>query len=203
MSREAFKEAAGFLLEVLDRVPPDKWAAPGLGVWNVRELASHATRSMTNVEIYSKAPAKSVDLEDGAAYFVKALEPAGISESIAERTRQFSRTLGDDLPEDAKAIYARVRGLLETLPDSLIVTTQVGGMRLLDYLSTRTFEIVIHSIDLTDALELDLKPPPLALAETAHLMTEIGLRRGRAVELLMASAGRRSLPPGFCLLDQR
>ena len=33
-------------------VPPDSWELPALGVWNVRDLAGHASRALLTVETY-------------------------------------------------------------------------------------------------------------------------------------------------------
>ena len=40
-----------------------------------------------------------------------------------------------------------VKNKLEELSDDHIMGTLTGGMRLIDYLPTRTFELIIHTMD--------------------------------------------------------
>ena len=72
MSREAFDQVIDFFLDILDQVSADRWEAPALGVWSVRELVGHTSRLMTLVEEYATVGA------GGRTGF-------GTSEEIAER----------------------------------------------------------------------------------------------------------------------
>ena len=50
MSRETYEEAIEFFVSTVAQVPADSWSEPALGVWNVRDLAGHASRAMLTVE---------------------------------------------------------------------------------------------------------------------------------------------------------
>jgi hypothetical protein len=73
-------------------------------------------------------------------------------------------------------------------------------MRLRDYLPTRVFELVVHTLDLAAALGLEAEPPPDALAVCLELAASLAQRRGAGPAVLMALSGRRPLPPDFSLL---
>ena len=97
-------------------------------------------------------------------------------------------------------IAARPLGLLDDTDGIPVVTTIAGGMRLADYLPTRTFELVVHTLDLTAALGLSAEPPPAAAAQALALVAGVAVADGRAAPLLLAATGRTGLPPGFTLL---
>ena len=81
-----------------------------------------------------------------------------------------------------------------------VVTTIAGGMRLADYLPTRTFELVVHTADLAAALGLASEPPPVPAAQALDLVAQLAVTDGRATALLRAATGREGLPPGFSVL---
>ena len=90
--------------------------------------------------------------------------------------------------------------LVDTADGSELVTTIAGGMRLADYLPTRTFELAVHTADLARALDVPLDIPATAAAEALHLVTDLAVAEGRAGPLLLAATGRPGLPDGFSVL---
>mgnify|MGYP003309872599 FL=1 len=84
--------------------------------------------------------------------------------------------------------------------DDHIMGTVVGGMRLIDYLPTRTFELIIHTMDLAKAVGVDAKPPEKGMTATLEILGQIALYRGHASDLLLAATGRGGLPVGFSVL---
>jgi hypothetical protein len=83
---------------------------------------------------------------------------------------------------------------------SELVTTIVGGMRLADYLPTRTFELAVHTCDLATALGLPLEVPASAAAQALRLVTDLAVAEGTAGPLLLAATGRPVLPAGYSVL---
>jgi len=79
--------------------------------------------------------------------------------------------------------------------------TLVGGMRLIDYLPTLTFELIIHTMDLAKAVGVDAKPPENGMAATLEILGQLALYRGQASDLVMAATGRHGLPNGFTVLS--
>jgi hypothetical protein len=75
-------------------------------------------------------------------------------------------------------------------------------MHLENYLSTRTFELVVHSLDIAAAVP-DVEPPEFSdqlLSEVARVAATAAVLRGSGVELLLALTGRAALSPGFSMV---
>jgi len=89
--------------------------------------------------------------------------------------------------------------LVASCDGSELVTTIAGGMRLVDYLPTRTFELVVHTCDLARALGAPMDPPPVAAAQALEIVAELALADGIAGPLLLAATGR-AMPSGFSVL---
>ena len=157
---------------------------PGLGEWTVIELAAHTMRALTTVEQYVAAgPSGPPQLEDAAAYVAAYLDARRrqpeLDAQVAARGRQSVGALGDDPGGEFSATVARVAALLATTDGETTVSTPWGAIRLVDYLRTRVMELVMHGMDLAAALSVDWRPPPEALTDTLHLLSEVAVRTGR------------------------
>lgn len=185
---EAFLALAG-------RIPGDAWDRPALGVWDVRSLVGHTARAMTTVRDYLHKPADQVACEDAVDYFVAALAAASpdVHAGVAERGVAEGRALGDDPPAALRALADEVKGLLDATGNP-VVTTIAGGMRLQDYLPTRVFELTVHSLDLADAVGLDYVFPQEAVALSVQIIGGVGVRTGRAADVLRLLTGRAGSP---------
>ncbi len=84
-------------------------------------------------------------------------------------------------------------------PDAA-VATPFGGIRMRDYLPTRTLELAVHGLDLAAAMGLPPTCPPCALETSLVLCGTLATHTGKAPGLLLAATGRQALPPGFNLL---
>jgi hypothetical protein len=80
------------------------------------------------------------------------------------------------------------------------VTTVVGGMRLRDYLPTRTFELVVHTSDLAAAIGVRPEVPAPAARQALLVVADLAVAAGLAAPLLLAATGRPGLPTGFTVL---
>lgn len=196
-ARGAFLDAAEAFVELVARVG-DRWAEPGLGEWDVRSLVGHTSRSFLTVETYLARPAAAAELADAAAYF-RAARAIVAGPDVAERGREAGRALGDDPVAAVRQIADRVVALVGSCDGSETVTTVVGGMRLRDYLPTRTFELVVHGTDLAAALDEPFEPPAAAAREALAVVAELAVTDGRSGPLLRAATGRPLLP-GYSVL---
>ncbi len=190
--------AAESFADLVASLPADL-SGPGLGDWDLRALVGHTSRSLTTVSEYLSRPATHVDHASAAAYFAGigsavAADPSG----VAERGRAAGQALGDDPA-------AAVRRLVEAVADDLVgadpeqvITTFAGGMRLRDYLPTRTFELVVHCLDISIAVPVRWTPPPDALLEAVALAGEAAVLRGEGTMLLRLVTGRE--PGGFSIV---
>ena len=135
-----------------------------------------------------------------AAYYVQAMSSPRVHEEVAERARTRAASFGDSPVEAARAVVARTLDAVDALDDDAPVTTNVGPVRLVDYLSTRVLEIVIHSMDVSLAAGVPVETSREALAVTLALLSDIAVAHGDGIALAMALNGRRSLPEGFNVL---
>jgi len=81
------------------------------------------------------------------------------------------------------------------------VTTPAGGMRVRDWLPTRTFELVVHGIDAAAASGVPHNLGLEAVAEATTLATRLAVALGEGDALLRALTGRGELPPKFTVLS--
>lgn len=196
-SCRAFHDAAEWYVATTRRVG-ERWDEPGLGEWSVRDLVGHTSRSLLTVEAYLGRPAESPSLETAADYLRAARELAR-GPGVAERGRDAGAALGDDPAAKVAEIASRVRGIVEACDGAEVVTTIVGGMRLRDYLPTRTFELAVHTADLALALGEPLDVPASAAAQALAVVGDVSLADGTAGPLLLHATGRTGLS-GFSVL---
>ena len=198
--RETYLEAGEFFGGVVDQVDIDGWDEPALGEWCVRDLAGHTYRSFTTVLSYSATPGDKVELERPVDFFLKAFESLTDPKQAAERGRAAGLEIIDDPGLMVRGFAMYVKNKLDELSDDHIMTTPLGGMRLIDYLPTRTFELIIHTMDLAKAVGVDAEPPKSGMESTLQILGQLALYRDHAADLILASTGRRSLPDGFSVL---
>jgi uncharacterized protein (TIGR03083 family) len=197
-SRRAFADAAGWFVSTTALVG-DRWAEPGLGEWDVRALVGHTSRSLLTVEAYLARPAQTVEIPSAADYF-RATRAMAAGPAVAQRGRDAGDALGDDPASAVAEIAARVVPLVDAQDGGALLTTIAGGMRLEDYLPTRTFELAVHTSDLARALDEPLDVPATSAVQALRLVTELAAGDGRAGPLLLAATGRTGLPPGWSVL---
>ena len=197
----SFATAARMYADQVRQIRPDQWDGPGLGDWSLRSLVGHASRSLTTVESYLGQPAERVEVESAPAYYL-AIRSALTADpaAVTERGVQAGLALGGDPAASVADLVERVLPRVER-DDDPVITTIAGGMRLSDYLPTRTFELVVHGYDIARAAGL---PDPAfkeaALIEVASVAAETAVLLGRGPELILALTGRSALSPGFSVV---
>ena len=198
--RETYLEAGEFFGGVVDKIDIDGFEAPALGEWMVRDLIGHTYRSFTTVLSYSANPGDKVELERPVDYFLKSFDSLADPKQVAERGRAAGLEIIDDPKMMVRGFAMYVKNKLEELSDDHIMATPVGGIRLIDYLPTRTFELIIHTMDLAIALGVNDEPPENGLEATIQILGQLALYRGHAPGLILAATGRHVLPDGFSVL---
>jgi Mycothiol maleylpyruvate isomerase N-terminal domain len=194
----AFEEAARWFVATAARVG-DRWGEPGLGEWDVRALVGHTSRSLLTVETYLGQPAREVEVGSADSYY-RATRMVAAGSGVAERGVAAGAALGDEPPAAVAEIADRVLALVGAQTGEELLTTVAGGMRLSDYLPTRTFELAVHTCDRASALGLPLDVPASAAAETTAIIGRVAAADGTAGQVLLALTGRESLPGGFSVL---
>jgi uncharacterized protein (TIGR03083 family) len=197
-ARRAFADAAASFVETAARVG-DRWDRPGLGEWTVRDLTGHTSRALLTVESYLAKPAGAADVASAADYY-RATREIAAGPEVADRGRDAGAALGPDPAAEVARIAARVVPLLAEKTGTELLTTVAGGMRLADYLPTRTFELVVHTADLAVALGLPPDVPAAAAEQALLLVADLAVTDGLAGPLLLAATGRGPLPVGFSVM---
>lgn len=196
--RTAYDEAAHWFAATT-RLVDGRWAEPGLGEWDVRALVGHTSRALLTVEAYLANPAPAVEVATTADYYA-ATRAATTGPQVAQRGRDAGAALGDDPPAAVTRLVAQVTALLTHTDGTELLTTIAGGMRLADYLPTRTFELVVHTADLATALGAPAEPPPSAAASALRVLSALAVQGRAAGAVLLAATGRGPLPDQFSIL---
>lgn len=200
-----FIRSAESFLVLLGQIRAEQWELPGVGNWNVRSLAGHTARAIITVENYlANEAAAQAAIPTAEAYYVAiaaGTTDAADAAAIDARGVAAGKRLGSDPVGWVTAALSRVRDLLEAQPSDRIVTV-IGGLTipLSAYLRTRSFELVVHSIDLSRATGIPTGLPEVALEAAATLAAGIAVSRGQGEDLLLALTGRLALPEGFSVV---
>src|SRR5690242_15845715 len=93
---EAFRAAAATVVELVARIPDGAWDGPGLGVWDLRALVGHTSRSLVTVLEYFDRPVAAEDVPSAEAYYlaVPAIMAGAGADAVAERGRVAGAALG-------------------------------------------------------------------------------------------------------------
>jgi uncharacterized protein (TIGR03083 family) len=182
-------------------IPTDRWDGPGLGGWDLRSLVGHASRSIITVIAYTDTTAEREDIASPQEYYARAraiaaADPAGVE----ERGRLAGRDLGTDPVAAVEALAEAALTKLADGSDLLIAVIGGIGMRLRQYLPTRTFELAVHSLDIAAAADLPFTLPADVLTEATTLAARVAVELGEGDTVLMSLTGRRNLPPSFSVV---
>jgi len=200
MIREAYEGAAWLFVNTVKQVGATQWEQPGLGVWTVRDLIGHTSRALLTVEMYLATPATQQEIMRPVDYYLRVQASLADPGSVAARGRAAGLALGPDPITAVQDIAARVLAQVQTASDAVLVGTPVGGMRLIDYLPSRIFELTVHTLDLAVALPVMVTLPETVAAVALHLLADMALQPDKAAALLLAATGRRALSAGFSVL---
>ena len=197
-SRQSFLTAARAVADLAGRLDAADLGRPGLGTWDVRALLGHTSRAVVTVITYLDRPAVDVDLPSAAAYVgLAASMPAG---DVEQRGIAAGEALGDDPGSAFRDLVATVTGALAPRRDDEVITTIGGGMRIGDYLQTRTFELVVHGFDLGAATGRAVHIDADVLAEAAALAGRVAVEQGRGETFLRSVTGRVPFAPDFSIV---
>jgi uncharacterized protein (TIGR03083 family) len=200
--REAYEQAAQTFVETVQQVGADQWGCIALGEWSVRDLVGHTNRALLTVETYLGQPAAAVEVERPADYFIRASAALADPAAVAARGREAGQALGANPIAAVREAAARVLAEVRVAADDACLTTPVGGMRLIDYLPTRVFELAVHTLDIAAAISVPVALPEGPAALTLGLVADlVASRPDKVAPLLLAATGRQALPQGFSVFS--
>ncbi|WP_152191140.1 maleylpyruvate isomerase N-terminal domain-containing protein [Georgenia satyanarayanai] len=202
---DLFLRCARAYVELVRAVGPADWTRPGLGEWDVRALVGHTTRALTTVvEYLAGAAPDSADVITAPEYFARFVasdDKAAADEAVAVRGHLAGTELGVDPALAVSSLVSEAERALAGARPQQLVATRFGTLRLEEYLRTRTFELVVHGLDLVRAVgaPADLVPRD-GVAAALGLAAQTAAASGRGPAVLAALTGRTPLPDGFSLL---
>ncbi len=199
---EVFEQAASGFVEAVSSLRDADWSRPALGAWDVQALVGHTSRALSTVDTYLVNGGGAPQLDDPIEYFLAVLpdpsDPerrARMDAAVAERGQQAGAELGEHPAEAVTQLAERVVALVRARAADAPVATPAGTMTLASYLPTRSFELTVHTLDLTRAVQLPtpavLGPAVLAACELAG---RLAARRSNAADILLGVLGR-DVPP--------
>lgn len=197
--RRTYRAAVVSFADLVSRVPADRWEEPALGDWTLRELIGHTVSSaLRQVPEVLARPADVVTAGSPQEYWANtrsATQPGGDDDA-----RETGAWLGDDATTRVSELAGLATAALAAVRDDDVVTTPAGGMRVADWLPTRTFELVVHGLDIAADAGVPFEPAADALAETVAQAALIAAAVGDGLEVLRALTGRAALPGDFSVV---
>lgn len=160
---DALAREVGSVGQLLHMLKPKRWEQPTrCAPLTVRELAAHMLRGAVRIEeMMAAGPVDSEPEKDAVTYFQ--YDSAAEAPVIARRAQEASASFPKDLAAtwDLEWTKSLQRARMH-LGDDPVLHSVFGTIRLTEYLKTRIVEVVIHHLDLDDAL--GKKPHPDAKA---------------------------------------
>jgi hypothetical protein len=204
--RRTYRSAAIAFADLVSRIPSSALDEPGLGEWSLRDLLGHTVSSaLRQVPAVLADPASTLVVPAPEAYFALARTAppdlvAAAHAASADDARATGAALGDEPATAVSGFIGRATAALAGAADDDLVTTPAGGMRVRDWLPTRTFELVVHASDAAEAAGLPIGLDYETLAETAALAARVAAATGHGLPVLRSLTGRSPLPSGFSVL---
>ncbi|SDF67198.1 TIGR03083 family protein [Lentzea fradiae] len=205
-AQDTFTAAARAFTGLVETVPADRLSAPGLGEWTVRDLIGHTVSAgLAAVADGLGRPAATEDLTTPESYYALArtagpdVLEAAVAASAADAGAWGAR-LGERPADHVRPLADRAVAAVAAAGPDALVTTAGGGMRLACWLPTRTFELVVHGMDVANATGARLGLPVDVLAEAAGLAARLAAVTGDGRRVLLALTGRSGLPEGFSVV---
>lgn len=195
-----YSQAADTFVNLVTAIDDSAWSGPGLGVWDLRALVGHTSRALITVLTYLDRPADAEAIDSPQQYYALAARQATESDAVAERGRRAGEELGPRPAEAVRELAKRACAMASAADPEALISVLGGGMRVRNYLPTRTFELVAHSYDISAATGIDATFASPVLDHTAALAARIAVALGEGRTILTALTGRNPLPEGFSIV---
>jgi uncharacterized protein (TIGR03083 family) len=171
MSVDALAREVGSIGQLLHALKPKQWELPTrCPPLTVRELSAHMMRGAMRIEeMLDKGPVDSEPEKDAITYFQ--FDAGDEAPVIVKRAQEAAASFPSDLArawdlEWTKALQ-RAR---KHLNDDPVLPNIFGLIRLSEYLKTRVVEVVVHHMDVDDALGKKPHPDAAALEITGDVL---------------------------------
>ena len=204
MTREPFFQAVGFAEPVLvSTAVRERWGQPSrLEHMTIGDVAAHLVRAVSTVATYARGePGEGTPLT-APQYFVSVVDdPSDVSSptnvAVRERSSESSSRGPAAVLSDWRNAVATVEEILGSIPHDRLVTVAGDVVLPLDeYLVTRIVELVIHTDDLAQSIDIETPDlPPLVAEIVGNCLLQVAQIRHGNWPVLRAFA-RRERHPG-------
>src|SRR5262249_26232790 len=145
---------------------------------------------------YIHQPAEVEDVASAHEYYgmVRAMSAQLGTADIVERGRIAGADLGANPADAVDTLVATATEAVRGAQDRLITVIGGLGIRLYPYLTTRTFELAVHGLDIAHATGIAYDLPSAVLEDASVLAARIAVSVGEGPAVLSALTGRASLP---------
>jgi len=192
---EAYRFASHWWRSIVGAVEDHQWSQRGLGDWTVRELVAHTDRAYkTVVEYLEPGTTDITEIYTAAEYFRVVMAEETPHVHIAARARSEAAERSDWLVATDEMAEQALRTVAEA-PSDAVVHLFVGEMQLDQYLATRVVELVVHGLDLSAAIGLDVTPPSTATRVTLRVLTDLAGDATSTAMLRLLTGRDAVLPP--------
>jgi len=197
----ALREECEAVSEVVLALPEGAFGRPTrCADWNVKELLAHMLRDMRRLVMGLEDPAPPKATHDDLGYW-RQHEEAASAPRISARTTRFAAEFpkGTDIARAWDETWHQAVATAEHAAPGRIVSTWGPAMELDQYLRTRVLEILVHRMDLEDALGKDFEPADEAVSIVEETLAGLLGEEPPAdlgwggVEFIEAACGRRGL----------
>jgi hypothetical protein len=137
---------------------------------------------------------------DAEDYYVTAFTEYTDNDAIAARGVEAGKALNENSGAEFEATLGRALALIEKSGPDFVVAIGPIGIPLDEYLRTRVFELVVHSMDIARATNLEHGIPADVVANVADLAARVAVRKGDGEAILFAMTGRKPLRPRYSIL---
>lgn len=170
---DAYREAAHWWRSLVGGIDDPQWEAHGVGEWTVRQLVAHGARAFKTVSEYASGGTKDpTPIDTAAQYFRIVLAEQTPHVHIANRARA-EATDHADWVLATDELWAAADRVLEDRGPAHVMHLFVGEMRLDQYLASRVVELVVHGLDLADAIGLPSTPPAKASRVAVDVLVDL------------------------------
>ncbi|GGL09008.1 maleylpyruvate isomerase N-terminal domain-containing protein [Mangrovihabitans endophyticus] len=204
--RRTYRAAAVAYADLVSRIPADRLDSPGLGDWSLRDLIGHtASSGLREVPSAIATSAAELQVPSAEAYwaFARSAPRDMVEAAMAASTRdarETGKSFGDQPGTAVQDLAGRATAALAEAGDDDVVASAIGGMRLRDWITTRTFELAVHGLDTARAADLPFEVSAEVLADAAAMAARVAATVGDGAPVLRALTGRGALPEGFSII---
>ncbi len=195
--KSAYIDSVESFLEVIRQIDPNQWDANALDQWSFRDLVGHTGRSIKLVKEFGSQRSESLDVQSAALHYQISLSPAGANQRVAAGGVEAGNALGEEPVHHLQEAWIATLETLQSTEEDTVISYVNGGIKFGDYLRTRILELVVHSIDLAQAIGIDYEPPKEAMREALYLLADLAVDTPYASKLALISTGREISKTSF------